>query len=370
MKFRVRGAIADTAAAAWALARYSKQAIVAQEELPAALDPLPVRALRIPAEIAVELGRGGLTTIGLMRRVPRDSLTARYGPTLLLRLDQAMGLAAESITPYRAPAPYRAALSFAEPIGTTTAVEQAILELLTTLCTRLEKERRGARRFDLVCHRVDGSAAYLQVRTSKSARSLTHLMRLFSEKMNTLDVGFGIEVATLRVAEVETIAPVQMALPQCGKSVEEDTSLDELLDRIGLRLGFDHVCRFRIRPSLLPESSTEFVPVTMASAPNAEWPTYRIRPVRLIEPPVLIEAAEIIPGKCPVRIRIGQRLHRIVRAEGPERLTPEWWRERPAAWTTRDYYRIEDEQGARFWIFRETRRAEPGERWYLHGQLP
>ncbi len=195
-------------------------------------------------------------------------------------------------------------------------------------------------------------------------------MRLLSEKMGTLDAGFGIEVVTLRAVDVETVAPVQMALPQCEESAAENTAFDELLDRIGLRLGFDHVSRFRIRESLLPESSTEFVPVSGASMQNAAWPEHRIRPVCLIEPPKPIEVVEIVPGKCPVRIRVGQQLHRIVRAEGPERLTPEWWREPRAGWSMRDYYRIEDEQGARLWIFRKTRRAEPTERWYLHGQLP
>jgi protein ImuB len=370
MKLRVRGAIADTPAAAWALARFSKQVLVSREELSGALDPLPVRALRIPLEIADELGRVGLTTIGLMQRVPRDSLATRYGPNVLQRLDQALGLAAESITPYRAPAPHRAGRSLAEPIGTTSAVEHVVLELLTELCIRLEKEHRGSRRFDLACYRVDGSAAYLQVRTSKPNRSITHLMRLFSEKMGTLDAGFGIEVVTLHAVDVETVAPVQMALPQCGESAEENTSFDELLDRIGLRLGFEHVIRFRIRESLLPEFSMELVPVSTAPVPGAAWPEHRIRPVRLLDPPEPIEVAEIIPGKCPVRIRVGRQLHRIVRAEGPERLTPEWWRGPRAAWATRDYYRIEDEQGARFWIFRETPRAGHVDRWYLHGQLP
>lgn len=369
-KFRVRGAIADTPAAAWALARFSKQAVVSKEELAGILEPLTVRALRIPDEIAVELERVGLTTIGLMRRVPRDSLSARYGPDVLRRLDQALGVAMESIAPYHAPLPYFAGRSLAEPIGSTAAVEHVVLELLTALCTRLEKDQRGARRFDLACHRVDGSAAHLQVRTSKPGRSITHLMRLFSEKMDGLDAGFGIEIVTLRAVGAETIAPVQRVLPQCGDGVEENASFDELLDRIGLRLGFEQVKRFRIRESLLPEFSIEFVPIGAAPAPDAAWPGHRVRPVRLLEPPQPIEIAEIIPGKYPVRIRVGHQLHRIVRAEGPERLTPEWWREPRAVWATRDYYRIEDEQGVRFWIFRETGRAEAEERWYLHGQLP
>ena len=370
MKLHVRGAIADTPAAAWALARFSRQTIVTKEELPGVLESLPVRALRIPAEIAIDLGRVGLTTIGLMRRIPRDSLASRYGPAVLLRLDQALGLAAESITPWRVPIPYRAGRNFAEPIGATAAVEHVVLDLLTTLCARLEKEHHSARRFDLACHRVDGSVAYLQVRTSRPGRSITHLMRLFSEKISALDAGFGIEVVMLSAVDVENVAPVQRTLPLCGEEIRENGSFDELLDRIGLRLGFERVCRFQICQSLLPESSTILVPVTCAAVPNAPWHEYRIRPVRLIDPPTSIEIAEIIPGKWPVRIRVGHRLHRIVRAEGPERLTPEWWREQPAAWTVRDYYRIEDEHGARFWIFRETRRSEPGEYWFLHGRLP
>jgi protein ImuB len=370
MRLRVRAVIAGTHGAAWALARFSQQAIASSDELPTALECLPIKALRIPDEIAVELGRVGLATIGQLRRVARDSLSTRYGPNVLLRLDQALGHAEEPITPYRAPAPHRVGRVFAEPIGSTAAVEHVLLDLLTTLCARLEKEHCGARRFDLDCHRVDSSVARLQVRTSKAGRSITHLMRLFSEKMGSLDAGFGIEIMTLSAADVDAIAPQQLALPHYGVEVEDDTALNELLDRMGLRLGFEHVCRIQICESLLPERAAAYVPVTGATAPSVAWPAHRTRPVRLIEPPSPIEVAEIIPGKLPTRIRIGRELHRVVRAEGPERLTPEWWHEQPVRWSVRDYYRIEDEHGMRLWIFRETLRNQTGERWFLHGQLP
>lgn len=370
MQFRVRTAIAGTHGAAWALARFGQQAIASSDELPTALEQLPIKALRIPDEIAIELGRVGLATIGHLRSVARDSLSTRYGPNLLLRLDQALDHAEEPITPYRPPSPYCVGRAFAEPIGSTSAVERMLLDLLTTLCARLEKEHRGARRFDLDCHRVNSSVARLQVRISKAGRSITHLMRLFSEKMGSLDAGFGIEIMTLSAADVDAIAPRQMALPNYGADVEDDTTLNELLDRMGLRLGFEHVCRIQIQESLLPEHATAYVPVTNVVAPNAAWPAHRIRPVRLIEPPSPIEVSEIIPGKLPTRIRIGHELHRIVRAEGPERLSPEWWRERPIHWSVRDYYRIEDEHGQRLWVFRETLRNQAGERWFLHGHLP
>ena len=208
----------------------------------------------------------GLATLGDLRRVPRDSLAARYGAGLPLRLDRAFGLAAEPLTPHRPAPPYRGMRAFAEPIGTTAAVARVLVELLTAVCLRLEKDHRGARRFQLDCHRVDGSAARLLVRTSKPNRSVTHLGRLFEEKMNSLDAGFGIEIMVLNALDIDAAAPVQMALAGCGESAEQDTSVFELLDRLGLRLGFEHVCRFHIRESLVPESSTELVPAAGAAA--------------------------------------------------------------------------------------------------------
>jgi len=330
---------------------------------------LSVCALRIAGEIAVELARVGLATIGQLRRISRDSIATRYGPQVPLRLDQALGRAQEPLTPYRAPAPYRVVRAFAEPIGSTLAVERVLLDLLTTLCARLEKENRGARSYALDCHRVDSSTVSIEVRTSLAGRSITHLMRLFSEKMNSLDAGFGIEVMSLHAANVDTLAPCQLALPQYASELDDDSTLNELLDRMGLRLGFEHVCRVQIRESLLPEHSTALTSVARVAAPSATWPDYRVRPVRLFDPPSPIQIAEIIPGKLPTRIRIGNEMHRIVRAEGPERLMPEWWRELPARWSTRDYYRVEDEYGTRLWIFRETARGTASERWFLHGQF-
>ena len=369
MRFRVHAAIAPTHGAAWALSRYAQPCVVDERTLDAALDTLPVRSLRIVDEIAVELARVGLAAIGQLRRIARDSIATRYGPQVPLRLDQALGRAEEPLTPYHAATPYRVVRAFAEPIGSTLAVEHVLLDLLTTLCARLEKEHRGARRYTLDCHRVDASTVSIEVRTSQTGRSITHLLRLFSEKMSLLDAGFGIEVMALQADNVDTLAPRQLALPQYASELDDDSTLNELLDRMGLRLGFEHVSRIQIRESLLPEHATALTSVARAAAPSAAWPTHRVRPVRLLDPPSPIEIAEIIPGKFPTLVRISGEMHRIVRAEGPERLTPEWWREQPARWSARDYYAIEDEHGMRLWIFRETLRSNASERWFLHGQF-
>lgn len=359
--YRLQGAIADTLGAAWALARYGKRVIVMGKEMAGALDHLPVEALRLTEEITGELRRVGITTIATLRGIPRQSLAARYGAGILLRLDQAFGHAEEPIVPHRPPAPYRALRTLAEPIGTAGAVQYVLLDLLKEICARLEKEHTGARRLNLDCYRVDGTVARCCIGTSKPVRSITHLMRLFPGKLDTLDAGFGIETLVLSVPDFDEFDSGQLNLPQFDTD-REDTEMDGFIDRLGMRLGFQEVCRFHIRENFLPECSVEFQPVTAAGIQDAAWPAHRVRPVCLIDPPVRIEVSEPPPSQ----FRLGNGVHRIVRAEGPERLTRQWWRDESQSWESRDYYRIEDDSGARFWIFQERNPT----RWYMRGHLP
>jgi protein ImuB len=367
--YRARGAVADSLGAAWALARYSRQVIVTGSDLPQALNPLPVEALRLPEEVTRALRRVGLTTVAAFQKISRQALVTRFGAGILLRLDQAFGQAEESVTPYHPSAPYSARRALAEPISTTSAVEYVLLDLLRELCMRLEKDHAGARHLTLDCYRVDGVVAACSISTSKPVRSVTHLMRLFSEKLGSIDAGFGIETLTVSVLKFDRLELSQLTLPQFDPDAERETgALDELIDRLGTRLGFQHVTRLSIRESVLPEHAVEFLPVTAPPTPSALWPEYRIRPVYWIDPPMHIEVATIHPAGAPVQFRLRDQLHRILRAEGPERLTPEWWRAERLTWEIRDYYRIEDERGCRFWIYQEFRAAL--RRWYLRGHLP
>lgn len=363
--YRLRGAIAGTLGAAWALARYGKRVIVTAEQLHEALDSLPINALRLPERIISELRRLGITSIAALRGIPRQSLATRYGSEIILRLDQAFGHAEEPIAPYRPPSPYRALRTLAEPVGTVSAVQYVLLDLLKEICARLEREHDGARRLNLDCYRVDGTAAKCCIGTSKPVRSVTHLMRLFSEKLDSLDAGFGIETLVLSVPNYDEFDPEQISFPQFDPD-QGDTELDGFIDRLGMRLGFQSVCRFHIQESLLPECSVEFQPVTTAGIPHAIWPDYRVRPVCFIDPPARIEVPAGSSDTPPAQFQFGHRLHRIVRAEGPERLTTEWWRDESQPWESRDYYRVEDDRGDRFWIFQERHPT----RWYLRGHFP
>lgn len=369
---RVRGAIADTLGAAWALARYSKQAIVSGSEIPQALNPLPVEGLRLPEEITRALRRVGLSSIGAFHKIGRRALVTRFGPSTLLRLDQAFGQLEETITPLRQPAPYSVRRALPEPVAHTGAVEHVVSELVTELCVRLQKDHTGARRVQLDCYRVDGLVSACGISTSKPVRSVKHLMRLFSEKIETVDAGFGIETLILSVLNFDRFDPAQLTLTHFDPDRNGDNeAFDELIDRIGLRLGFEHVSRLRVQQSFLPEFTLQFESVTAPITPNALWPEYRLRPVYWVDPPMRIEVATIHPAGSPVQFRMGRDTHRIVKAEGPERLTPEWWRLETRAWQMRDYYRIEDDRGCRFWIFQEFHAAAaPARRWFLRGHLP
>ncbi len=364
MGIQSRGAIADAWGVAWALARYGKRFIVHGENAVSALAPLPVEALRLPHEIILELRRFGLSTISAVRKIPRHSLAARFGSALLWRLDQTFQQAEEPLTPWRPPAPHRASRILAEPISTVSAVEYVLRDLLQEICKRLEENHLGARHMDLACYRVDGTVDRCEIRTSKPTRSISHLMRLFDGTLDTLRSGFGFETFVLSVLDIEVLYPMQLDLLQAN-TIEDESSFDALVDRLGMRLGFQEVNRIWVRESFLPEHAVEFRPASASMVASAEWPAYRVRPVRLIEPPMRVEVSILIPGESPVQFFVGSRKHRITRCEGPERLTAEWWQSKTSRWGTRDYYRIEDEQGLRFWIFRDS-----SEHWFLHGHLP
>lgn len=364
MGIKVHAAIADTRGAAWALARYGATEFIVhgKDATESALHSLPVEALRLPTEMIQRLRSLGLTEIATVSRIPRSSLLARFGGELLLRLDQAFHRIDEPLMPWRPVVTYRAVRAIAEPISTTVAVGHILHDLLRELCERLEKDHLGARSMNFSCYRVDGSVDQCEVRTSTPTRSIARLIRLFDERLGRFRAEFGFESFVLSVLQTESLVLTQMNLTESEPGVDED-SLDALLDRLGMRLGFAEVNRIAIRESYLPEHAVELCPVVSTQdTGSAVWPEYRLRPIRMIDPPIEIQAPEAGPVTW---FTIGRNRHTVVRSEGPERLEPEWWRTFDAAAVARDYYRVEDEHGFRFWIYwnRDSRR------WFLQGHF-
>lgn len=362
-KFHARGSIAHNFAAAWALARYSKRRIVSQADVVEALSPLPIQALRLPEEAVKQLRRIGVVTIESLRKLSRNSLTARYGSQVVLRIDQAFEGAEEPFTPYLPPVPCWAGKKFEHPLVDLAMLEYALERLLKQVCACLERKQAGARLIRVDCHRVDGEILSCEIATVKPVRVLNHLLKLFSEKLRLLDFGCGVERLVLIANSSEEKNSTQLSLEGHTSALKKENDFEALLDRLGLRLGFEPICRMRVSESFLPESSVKFRPISQSDTADASWPEYRIRPIELLQQPRRIAVYETA-GNLPVAVQIEHQWRDIVHADGPERLTAEWWRDNASSLAHRDYFRIEDSQSERLWIFRDS-----NECWYLHGRF-
>ena len=379
-----RLAVAGSIGAAWALARYGRETSVI---LPPggerrALAPLPLPALRLDSEALRRLGQVGFRTIGQIMDKPRIPLAARYGEGLRRRLEQALCLQPEPLSPLSPVPDYRTHLSFLEPLLLEDQIKEVLERLLEQILLLLKRDGMGARQFDFRLFRVDGEVQSLAVRTGRAGLEQPHLMRLFAERMALLwdeaNVGFGYDHMMLCAFAVEPEAAYQTGLDNSA-AAHDPAALQRLLDRFENRFGRDSLRLFRPRDSHIPERSQRLVPLSEAG--EADWPahldklfgrTSLARPPLLLERPEEVNAMAEVPDGPPVRFTWRRVAHRVTRAEGPERIAPEWWAQEAAELRlTRDYFRLEDEAGQRFWMFRAglTERGEEV-RWYMHGLFP
>jgi len=380
--FACRAAMADTAGAAWALARYVEtQAglFCPPNHQREALAALPVDGLRLDPGTLETFLKLGLRRIGDLYSIPRAPLSRRFGDLPLTRLDQALGRKDEPIEPRRPPPAFRSRISFVEPIGRAEDIAAATERLLDTLCRQLEQASLGARQLELALYRVDGSVGRTAIGTSRPNRDAPKLMKLFGERLGGLDPGFGVELMILSAPEVEEWTGAQDSLPDTGtptrSSWNEDGTLD-LADRLALRLGAENVVRLAPHDSHLPHRVQVAVSFT-TPVPEGAWARLASmkgpRPIRLLQRPEEIKVTAMMPDEPPRQFQWRRHAHRLVRIEGPERLADEWWHPRPRGKTmpanivppVRDYYRVEDDDGGRFWLFRDGMRNNV--KWYLHG---
>ncbi|GAA4339368.1 DNA polymerase Y family protein [Flaviaesturariibacter amylovorans] len=361
--YTVRAAMADTVGAAWAMARYGKEAVVEPGQHGRALLPLPVTALRLDPESGTRLHKLGLRLIRDLVVIPRPALRRRFGDALLQRLRQALGEEVEILVPVCPIAPYQERLPCLEPIVTRTGIEIALQRLLEVLCTRLRAEGKGLRTAVFRGYRMDGGTAGIEIATGRPAQHEEHLFHLFSLKLETMAPGTGIELFLLEATQVEDQDAVQSALWSAGGGLL-DPQLSELLDRLAGKLGAGSLHRFLPAEHYWPERC--YVPASgLTDTPASEWKVDRPRPLQLLSPPERIEVTAPVPDYPPMLFRYRGVLHQVVKADGPERIEPEWWiREGPH----RDYYCVEDEAGRRYWLFRSGHYTpERTEQWYLHG---
>jgi protein ImuB len=364
-----RAAMADTIGAAHALARFGLKAVINAEpgSLNAALDPLPIAALRLPLDFVASLNRLGFERIGDLGQTPRAPLTLRFGPELGRRLDQAFGRALEPIRPIAPAEIVRTELAFAEPIGSRGALERAIAQLVEALCVSLEERGLGARTIDLLFHRVDSTVQAMRIGTAQPAREPRRLTRLLTERLETIDPGFGIELMMLAATLAEPWNYRQVGASLGGEPRAPEIAA--LIDVLSNRIGPERLYRAAPVESDVPERSIRFVP-PLAPPSDASWPAEWPRPGRLLPKPEPVQTIAVLPDYPPVTFTWrGVRRH-VKRADGPERIFGEWWRRDAEIPALRDYFVVEDEAGERFWLFRSGDGLDPATgamRWFIHG---
>jgi protein ImuB len=414
--YQARLAIADTPGGAWAAARFatfardSNSVILPSGSTREAIAGLPVAALRLSPLQTAELERLGLKLVAELYPLPRAALLRRFGPEPAQRLDQAMGRVDVPINPRLPASPHEARLAFPEPILEAPSIAAALDRMLAGLCRHLAAEQLGARQLRLALFRVDGSLQRFSIGTSRPNRDPQALRRLFANLFERLDPGFGIEAMILTAMQAEPLEDLQLVLAQARAQSEkraqaekrdlaetqgqglvpaasvarapaeplDEKAIERAVDEAALAALADLFANARFaneaapvrltRPmpqeSHLPERAVR--PAPAMAAGGESWSAVAlttVRPVRLLSRPEPLETDEVESEALPAFFRWRARPHRIRLAEGPERITPEWWRPAVSGEGTRDYYRVEDSEGRRFWLYRELTAS----RWYLHG---
>jgi protein ImuB len=384
--FTARIAIADTIGAAHALARHTDGGLCPPGQQARAIGELPVAALRMEERAIELLARLGVERIGALAAMPRAPLARRFGKDLVLRLDRALGHLPEPLDPVVPPEPIAVEQRFAEPIATPEAIAHWLGELVPRLVAGLAQAGLGARRIGLVADRIDGVPQRIAIGLARANRDPAHILRLLTRRIEEIEPGYGLDALRLHLRRGEPLGPEPIA-----ERLDEEAAPDlaPLVDTLATRIGLRRLWRSRPVESDVPERSVARAPVLDAPVRGGarakvdavgqldrspalhpwhpEWP----KPARLLTRPEMLDhvVAEL-PDHAPRRFTWRGSTHRVVRSDGPERVHGEWWKHVAESHHVRDYFRVEDEEGRRYWLFRrgDGERAVTGDlSWYLHG---
>ncbi|WP_323785680.1 DNA polymerase Y family protein [Thalassovita sp.] len=344
----IRLGIAETRGAAWAFAHYGKG-----ED---GLAGLPVAALRLDDKVVTALQRLGLRSIGDLSGAARAPLARRFGPGLMLRLDQALGTVLEPVGPENDPPHYGVRMTLPDPIGLSGDVMGVTARLLAPLCDKLKAQETGARTLTLTLRRVDQGSQQVELRLAAPMRDPQRILPLFERGVGAVDAGFGIDQIRLEATLVEPL-PVQ----QIGSTQVSPDRLDDLISRIGTRIGLENIQRFLPADSHIPERGFIIAPAAFSAAQGG-WVALRPRPLRLFAPVPIAGTG----NRPPERFRWRRMRLTTGRATGPERIAPEWWFS-DDNWRmgVRDYWKVDTREGRRLWLFYTPQNPA----WFVQGEF-
>ncbi len=363
--FTASAAIADTVGTAWAVARFeTENRIVLPGRQLETISPLPPAALRLEASVVERLQKLGLYKISHFINMPRSVLYRRFGQALLNRIDQALGQAIEIPEPVQPAVIYQERLSCLEPIKNRSGIDIALERLLKQLCRQLSKEGKGLRTAIFKSYRIDGNLQQITIGTNRPARSVQHLLKLFEQKLDGIRPGLGIELFVLEAPVVEELSAQQESLWKVLGDSEPNTELFSLLDRIAGKVGSNAVHRYLPAAHFWPERSFKAA-TPIFEKTDATWRKDRARPIILLPVPEKIEVTVPLPDYPPMLFIYKGKIYKVKKADGPERIEREWWLDKGLQ---RDYYCVEDETGARYWLFRAGHYHDKNKpEWFIHG---
>lgn len=361
--YAVTASIADTIGVAWAVARFGNQSNIIPEGMYIeALLPLPPQALRIEQKVTERLHKLGLRQVKQFIKMPKSSLRRRFGQHFMMRLDMAIGQELEVLEPIVPIEPYQERLPCMEPISTATGIEIALKQLLETLCLRLKEDQVGLRVAIFKGYRVDGKIEQISIGTHRPSHYVKHLFKLFENKLSTIEPALGIELFVLEAPTVEEHLAQQETMWEDSGELDE-TRISELIDRIASKFGNDVIHRYLPAEHYWPERSYKLA-TSLDEKATTTWRADKPRPLQILKAPQRIEVTAPIPDYPPMLFIYQGKIHKIVRADGPERIEQEWWLQQGQH---RDYYRVEDEEGSRYWLFRLGHYHDKQYQWFIHG---
>lgn len=362
--YTVRLAIADTAGAAWAIARFGNiTPLIPVNGHIEAIQALPPEALRLEPLTLSKLQKLGFYQVKSFMSMPRSVLRRRFGEAFLSRLGQALGTENEVILPIQLPVQFQERLPCLEPIRTRTGIEVAIRRLLESLCQRLQQEGKGLRTGILTGYRIDGKVVRVEIGTNSATHSVSHLFKLFELKIEQIRPALGIELFVLEAPKTDDVSAPQEVF-WTDKPGLNDRSVIQLLDRVAGKVGAGVIRRYLPDTHYWPERSVK-KSASLTELTANEWRTELPRPTELLNRPEPIEVMAIIPDHPPKFFIYKNTRHHIVKADGPERVEREWWLDNGEH---RDYYQVEDELGGRYWLFRSGHYSgEDKYQWFIHG---
>jgi protein ImuB len=407
----VRAAAADTIGAAWAVAHYKGDEgqgavvptaakrpattnhpssfmlrpspcalrpaffLVPPGETPSALRPLPLEALRLPQETVELLHQLGIWWIGQLEALPRAGLSARFGPHLLERWDQALGQRAEPLPAHQSPPRFEAHWSPEYPTARRETIEAAVVYLLGRIVALLIQQGRGALRLECRLYCTAGDPLQITVGLFQPAASIKHLGQLVQVQLEQVRLPAPLRAVSITASATAPLARRQQELFSDAWSRRNPRYLADLIDRLSNRLGRHAVVRGRLVPEAQPELAYQYVSLVDGGGRRSSRRTVPAdlppRPLRLLVQPAELRgyeppAADVLPT-CPLpeqprQFQFSGQQHQVARTWGPERIETGWWRGRAVS---RDYYRVETTTGRRYWLFRQLRAGK----WFLHGMF-